>query len=156
MQVSFYHLGAMPLIKSCAKLLEKVLSLNKRAVLWCGSQDRVSDLNEGLWTYAPRSFLPHGTAREGQPERHPIWVTSQLENPNDAEILLVVDGMMVAQEAPFQRCLDIFSGMDQTAVEAARTRWQTYHHRGDDLAYWKQNSAGVWEQPRKTECVDKR
>lgn len=147
MQVSFYHLGSMPLIKSCGKLLEKVLASGKRAVVLCGSEERVRDLNSGLWTYATQSFLPHGSAREGMPERHPIWVTSCLENPNQADILVALEGVMIDKEVPFQRCLDIFEGTIKEEVTAARERWRLYRDRGDILAYWKQNEAGLWEKP---------
>tara|TARA_A100000171_G_C2132223_1_gene147525 strand:- start:1800 stop:2222 length:423 start_codon:yes stop_codon:yes gene_type:complete len=140
----------MPLIKSCAKLLEKVLSTGKRAVVLCGTSDRVADLNAGLWTYATQSFLPHGTVREGNAARQPVWITTEVENPNGAEIVIIVDGQTITPEDSFHRCLDIFDGMDQTAVEDARRRWQLYRERGDTLAYWKQNSSGLWEQPQNT------
>lgn len=147
MQVSFYHLGTMPLVKSCGKLLEKVLATGKRAVVLCESEERVRDLNSGLWTFATHSFLPHGTLREGMPERQPIWITTTKENPNGAQILLVLDGAQVDETDPFERCLDIFDGNDPEAVQKARSRWSHYRKRGDTLSYWKQNESGVWVQP---------
>lgn len=147
MQISFYHLGTMPLIKSCGKLLEKVLSSDKRAVVLCGDEERVRDVNSGLWTYASHSFLPHGTSQEGRADRQPIWVTSTKENPNGAQILIVLDGSEIKPEDPFERCLDIFDGHSHEAVQKARTRWAFYKARGDTLSYWRQNDSGAWEKP---------
>ncbi len=73
------------------RLLERVLERGKRAVVVAASDERVAYLNTFLWTYAQRSFLPHGAADDGFAEDQPIYLTSAEENPGNATVLLLLD-----------------------------------------------------------------
>jgi DNA polymerase-3 subunit chi len=144
--VGFYHLVATPLEKALPKLLEKVLGSGARAVVMAGSTERVEALNGLLWTYAPNGFLPHGSAKDGQAERQPIWLTTKDENPNLATILVLTDGAMSDNLPSYARCLDVFDGADETAVAQARERWKLYKDAGHGLTYWQQTDSGGWER----------
>ena len=144
--VSFYHLQRMPLERALPKLVEKVLASGARAVVMLGSEERVSELDSVLWTYDPNSFLAHGTARDGRPNDQPAWLTSEDENPNGANVLILADGATSAHVADFEKCLEIFDGNDAAAVTAARARWQTYKDAKHKLAYWQQDESGRWTQ----------
>ena len=87
--IAFYHLQKWPLDKALPKLLEKTLEAGKRAVVMAGSQERLRALNTLLWTYGRDSWLPHGTAREGNAEDQPVWLTTDDENPNGAVFLFL-------------------------------------------------------------------
>ena len=117
--VSFYHLQRMPLERALPKLVEKVLASGARAVVMLGSEERVSELDSVLWTYDPNSFLAHGTARDGRPNDQPAWLTSEDENPNGANVLILADGATSAHVADFEKCLEIFDGNDAAAVTGA-------------------------------------
>ncbi len=82
--IGFYHLTGMPLERALPKLLERVLRSGKRAVVMAGSEERVESLNAMLWTYRQDSFLPHGSARDANPEAQPVWLTAKDENPINA------------------------------------------------------------------------
>ena len=144
--IGFYHLTRIPLERALPKLLEKALDAGKRAVVRAGSAERVEFLNAALWTYDPTSFLPHGTAREGNAECQPVWLTDGDDRPNGAEILVVTDGVTAADVSDFERCLELFDGRDQQAVEAARARWRAYREAGHALTYWQQTERGGWER----------
>lgn len=144
--IGFYHLTRTPLERALPKLLEKVLGAGKRAVIRAGSPERVEFLNGALWTYEPSSFLPHGTARDGRSEDQPVYLTAEDEKPNNAEILILTDGVTAPDMDGFERCLEMFDGRDTTAVEAARRRWRDYTASGHTLTYWQQNERGGWEQ----------
>ena len=145
-EIGFYHLTRSPLERALPKLLEKVLGAGKRAVVRTGSAERVEFLNAALWTYEPASFLPHGTTREGDAASHPIWLTEGDDSPNGAEVLVLTDGVTATDVAAFERCLELFDGRDQQAVEAARARWRTYKEAGHTLTYWQQTERGGWER----------
>ena len=118
-EIGFYHLTRTPLERALPKLLEKVLGAGKRAVVRVGSDERVAFLNGALWTYDSASFLPHGTAKEGEALDQPIWLTADEENPNGAQILVLTDGAEAADVDAFERCLEMFDGREQQAVEAS-------------------------------------
>ena len=121
-EVGFYHLTATPLEAALPRLLEKVLAGGFRAVVMAGSAERVEALNTQLWTYNPGSFLPHGSAADGNAADQPIWITSQDENPNQAHVLVLTEGVLSERIAAFARCLDLFDGADPAGLDAGCVR----------------------------------
>lgn len=145
-EIGFYHLTRTPLERALPLILEKVLASGARAVVRAGSGERVAFLDGALWTYRPDSFLPHGSARDGEAGQQPVWLTTAEENPNGATVLVLTDGTEAGDMDSFERCLDMFDGNDGAAVDAARARWTAYKGAGHALAYWQQNERGGWEK----------
>lgn len=144
-EVRFYHLRTTPLERALPQLLEKILARGDRAVVMAGSPERVAALDDALWTYNDRAFLPHGTARDGHAEEQPVWLTTAAENPNRANVLVLADGA-AADVAGWTMVLDIFDGGSDAAVAAARERWKGHKATGHELTYWKQDDQGRWEK----------
>lgn len=144
--IGFYHLTTSPLESALPRLLEKILETHKRAVILCASEERLSFLNAALWMTGKISFIPHGSAKEGFAEDQPIWLTTQDENPNGAQFLVLTEGMEAPSLATYERCLDLFDGNDEEAAAKARQRWTRYKEQGHTVTYWKQTEAGSWEK----------
>ena len=145
-EIRFYHLRTMTLERALPQILEKVLARGDRVVVMAGSTERVEALNAALWTYNDRSFLPHGSARDGFAEDQPIWLTTDEENPNGAAMLVLADGTTSDNVAAWGSAIEIFDGGDEAAVTAARERWKAYKAAGHTLTYWKQSDDGRWEK----------
>jgi len=145
-EIRFYHLQRTGLEAALPPMLEKTLDRGQRAVVIAGSTERVEHLTGHLWTYNDRSFLPHGSGRDGHAEQQPIWLTAEDENPNGAQVLFLTDGAAAQQVGRFQLCVELFDGNDEAAVQAARRRWQSYKAAGHQLTYWQQTAQGRWEQ----------
>lgn len=143
--VAFYHLEKSPLETALPRLLEKTLKAGKRAVVMAGSELRVEALTTLLWTYGQETWLPHGSAKDGNAADQPVWLTAEDENPNGAEFLFLTDGAASERLADYERIFELFDGNDPAAVEAARARWKGYEEAGFGLAYWQQTAAGGWE-----------
>jgi DNA polymerase-3 subunit chi len=144
-EIGFYHLLVTPLDRALPRLLERARAQGYRIVVRAASAERTEHLRALLWTYDEASFLAHGSARDGNPASHPIWLTDRAENPNDATMLVLVDGVDAEDVAAFQRCCDMFDGSDPEAVEAARRRWRQAKDAGHALTYWQQTEKG-WEK----------
>ena len=144
MRVDFYHLQSWPMEKALPPLLERALQAGNRAVVLAASDERVEALASLLWTFRPDSWLPHGTAKDGTPELHPIWLATADENPNGAELVVLTDGMATAR-SDFNRCLDLFDGNSEEAIAAARQRWSQAKAAGHELHYWQQTETG-WQE----------
>jgi DNA polymerase-3 subunit chi len=144
-EIRFYHLRTTALDRALPLLLEKLLARGDRVVVMAGSDERVAALDTALWTYEERSFLPHGTARDGSPEDQPIWLTTTAENPNGAKVLVLTEGA-TAEDGGWSMVLEIFDGNSDDAVAAARTRWKAHKDAGHELTYWKQDEGGRWEK----------
>jgi DNA polymerase-3 subunit chi len=145
-QIGFYHLTRLPLEQALPKLLDKALSAGFRAVVLAGSAERVEALNDRLWTFEPESWLPHGSAKDGEAAMQPIWLTHVDENPNQATILVMCDGAASEKVGEYQRGLDLFDGNDPEAVEKARERWKRWKAEGHELVYYQQTERGGWEE----------
>jgi DNA polymerase III subunit chi len=144
-EIGFYHLLSTPLERALPRLLERALGQGHRIVVLAGSSERVEHLNALLWTYDEASFLPHGSARDGNAAAQPIWLTHQSENPNGASILFMVDGIEADDLSGYTRCIEMFDGNNSEAVAAARVRWRNATGAGHTLTYWQQTEKG-WEK----------
>jgi DNA polymerase III subunit chi len=144
-EIGFYHLLSTPIERALPRLLERACSEGHRIVVRTASAERVEYLNAALWTYDEAAFLPHGSARDGNPALQPIWLTHRDENPNGASMIVLVDGLEAEDLDAFARCADLFDGRDAGAVEAARGRWRRARGAGHALTYWQQTASG-WER----------
>ena len=144
-EIGFYHLASTALERSLPKLLERAWTQGYRIVVRTASPERVEQLSATLWTYDEASFLPHGSARDGNAAMQPIWLTHSSENPNGASMLVLVDGVEAEDLGSYARCADLFDGNDSRAIEAARSRWRRAREAGHALTYWQQTISG-WER----------
>ncbi|MGH7090089.1 MAG: DNA polymerase III subunit chi [Stellaceae bacterium] len=140
--VGFYHLKTTPLERALPRLLERALAEGHRIVVRAGSEERVEALDTALWTYGEASFLPHGTSRDGNSARQPVFLTATDENPNGATMLVLVDGAESGEQAAYVRVCDLFDGNDVDALAAARARWRAAKAAGHALTYWQQTDSG--------------
>ena len=144
----FYHLTRRSLGEALPQLLGLTLQRGWKAVVRCGSRERVEDLNRLLWTFAEESFLPHGGPGDGHAERQPIYLTAGEETPNAPDVLFLVDGAGAPPEEikKYERCCLLFDGRDQEAVGAARGAWKQVTEAGLKAAYWAEGAGGRWEK----------
>jgi DNA polymerase-3 subunit chi len=143
-EVRFYHLQRTSLEAALPQMLEKTLARGQRAVVMAGSPERAEALALALWTYGDGSFLPHGSGRDGRPERQPVWITAEDENPNGAQVLFLSDGAASERLAGYELCAELFDGGDEAAVAEARRRWGAYKAAGLPLVYYQQDERGRW------------
>lgn len=144
----FYHLTRRSLAEALPQMLMMTLQRGWKAVVRCGSKERVEDLNRLLWTFADESFLPHGASGDGHAERQPIYLTAGEETPNAPDVLFLVDGAGAtpAEIAKFERCCLLFDGRAPDAVAAARLAWKEITDAGVKAAYWAEGAGGKWEK----------
>ena len=146
-EVLFYHLTASTLEQTLPDLLERSLARDWRVVVRARSEAQINALDEKLWTYRTDSFLPHGNKASGQVAEQPIFLTIGKDTPNDADILMLVDGARVdcSEVERFQRTCLIFNGHEPEALQAAREDWKSVTNAGLQAKYWAQEN-GKWLQ----------
>lgn len=145
-EIRFYHLQRQSQEQVLPALLSKALERGHRIVVKMVDDRAVEQMNEHLWTFNPNSFLPHGSAKDGNAEMQPIWLSAEDENPNGADVLIVGAGAQSAMQGDFTLCCEMLNGHDEQAVAAARGRWKVYKEQGFDVTYWQQGDAGGWEK----------
>jgi len=144
-EVGFYHLTRTGSDQALPQLLGRTLAAGQRAVVICGSDERLAALDVALWLSANPDWLPHGTPTTGNAELQPIWLTTRDEAPNGARFLFLVDGANSMRLDAFDRVFDLFDGNDEAAVATARQRWTATRAAGHTLTYWQQTARG-WEK----------
>ena len=147
----FYHLERKSLDDVLPGLLERTRERDWRAVVRVGSAERMAALDAHLWTYSEQTFLAHGTAEEGYPSRQPIYLTTEDENPNRAQVLFLVGGAVPAAwgdpaVAQFERIVLLFDGRDPEALAQARAAWRAAKEASHEVTYWKESPSGKWEK----------
>ncbi len=145
-RVGFYHLTRSPLDKALPKLLERARGAGHKVLVMAGSAERVAHLDALLWTFDPASWLPHGTAKDGDAPLQPIYLTDADENPNGADMLVLLDGVTSQHVERFGRCALVFDGNDGAAVDTARAQWAEWKDKGFALTYHQQTEQGGWEE----------
>ena len=145
-EVSLYHFTREPLEKALPRLMEKVYASGKRTVIMAETKEQVEALNKGMWTFATFAFIPHGSKDDGFPEQQPIWLTTEEENPNNSEIIVLTNNIQTDYIEKFSRCLDVFDGNDINAVEQAKQRISSYKNKQYAVTYWLQGAKGNWEK----------
>lgn len=142
--VFFYHLTRQPLDKALPALLEKCLERNWKVVVQAAQPERISALDDALWTFSDESFLPHGSGGDGRDET--VWLTTSDANPNGAAVRVLVDGAEPPDLGAYERALVMFDGHDGEALDAARAQWKALKAAGHAVTYWKQSDDGRWKR----------
>lgn len=145
-EVLFYHLERQPLEQVLPTLLEKSLERGWKAVVQAGHEERLDALDLVLWTYREDSFLPHGTKRDGAPERQPVFLTTGPDNPNAATVRFLVDGADAETFDGHARYVYLFDGNDAEAIARARAAWKRAKAAGCEVTYWQQSETGRFER----------
>lgn len=137
-EIGFYHLTRTDELAALPALLTRTLAAGERALVLCGSPERVAAVDDALWR---TEWLPHGTAKTPYPHLQPVFITDMATNPAQANFLFRLDAAL-ADITGFTRVFDLFNGNDEAATAAARTRWAEAKSAGHTITYWKQGETG--------------
>ena len=89
-EISFYRLTTLPILKAAPKLIEKIYYSGQRLVVIAESEELMKTVDDGLWVYSTKHFIPHATFADESPEDQPVFLTTKLENPNNASIMMAL------------------------------------------------------------------
>ena len=144
--IRFYHLQSQNLAQALPGLVTKAYEKGHKIVIKTADERQANELSDMLWTYHDRSFLPHGTAKDGFEAQQPVYLTAGNDNPAQADVLILAGGAPPEDVSSFALCCEMLNGNDEGEVAAARKRWSTYKDAGHDVTYWQQTAQGGWDQ----------
>jgi DNA polymerase-3 subunit chi len=146
-EVRFYH-PALPVERILPNLLAKIIQSGQKCIFMLRDEERMKQIDNALWSYGNKSFLPHGTVHDPFPDEQPVYLTTGLENPNQATILITVDGIEPPHIDEFDKFFDFVTGVDKQELEQIEKRFNHYKNAGFIVTYWKQDAKGNWEKTR--------
>ena len=147
-RIDFYHLQKQTLEQVLPKLVEKAYATGNKIKIKIGNETRVEFINSLLWTYSDESFSPHGSKKDGFAKDQPVWLSSEDDNPNQAEMLFLVDGAKFdLQEVDnYIRIFNIFDGNDKESLEYSRHLWKELSDLDIEKNYFQQDDTGRWNK----------
>lgn len=145
-EIRFYHLQKQSLDTALPLILEKAYEGGHRSLVRMSDAKEVERMNNILWNYKRNTFLPHGSKKEGHALQQPIWLSDKHDNPNEANVLILTQGVEADDIGNFSLCCEMLDGRDENAVKAARQRWKLYQEAGHTVTYWHQSTTGKWEK----------
>ncbi len=129
-RVTFYVLpdvDEMARLNLACRLAEKAYLGGQRVVVRCGSVDEARALDERLWVFSEKSFVPHELVERADDDT-PVCIAAGDSFP-DAALLL----NLAASQAPgwqrFERILEVVDG-DPERRQQARERFRSYREAG--------------------------
>lgn len=144
MELSFYQVTDGNLVPSVIKILAKVYASEQRGIFYSPIAERVQVVDKTLWTFSTNEFIPHGDKTLGFTDLQPIYFTSEEENPNHAEVLVMADSLDYGDwQTKFQRVIYIFEDADMS--KKAFQLFQDLQKKRENVNYWKQSENG-WEK----------
>lgn len=133
-EINFYH-SDENVAKPIAALLLKVLEEKKNALIFCGSEAQLKELDASLWSYGRSSFIPHvlDSDLDFDFKRQPILLTTKEENLNEASYLIFLVEPSEAFISRFKRVFYFFE--DGVKAASARVRADKVFKKVDGI--WK-------------------
>ena len=145
-RVDFYLLksgAAKPRWTFACRLTEKAYLLNLNVVIWNDSAADIETLDELLWTFNERSFVPHAVERDGTraDAKAPVRLTADLTGVERADLLVNLSGRLPEGLERFSRIAEIID-VDDERRRLGRERFKAYRdlkltletHQLDDAA----------------------
>lgn len=145
-EVRFYQLQRQRLEQVLPVLLSRTLERGWSAVVETTSDERLSALDDALWTFADDSFLPHAPAREAAGDE-PVVLVNGPDNPTGAPVRFLIDGAALPGSLQtYELLVILFDGLDEEALARAREQWRLVKASGSAATYWQQDEAGRWNK----------
>jgi len=126
------------------KLLHAALRQDMRAVVRSPDAERIEALNTSLWE-GGTAFLPHGADGDDHPEELPVFLTTTTAVPNDAQLLVLLDGADDSDADAFQRVCMLYDATDPEATRSAEAFGRARSDSGG-LQWSVQTEEGRWER----------
>jgi len=119
-RVVLHKLRGSKKAQDACRLIESLLEGGRRVVVWVSDEGRARVLDDYLWTFSQSSFVPHALVSSGTTCEDPAAIVSGvLENPNGADVLVVVDRVDdLAAASGFDEVHDLDAGTEEDQGKA--------------------------------------
>jgi DNA polymerase-3 subunit chi len=107
------------------RLTEKAYLRNLNVVLCGDSAENIAALDELLWTFSERSFVPHDIHQTQATSRAPVQLTADLDAMGSADLLVNLSGRLPARLERFARIAEIIDADDERR-RSGRERFKAY------------------------------
>lgn len=130
-----FHSGVPDKVSYACRLVRKARAANCQVVIYADDRAQLKELDEALWTFSDRDFLPHVMAEDALAAQTPVILSSDPEAtlPHH-HVLINLSTATPAHFAQFERMFEIVSTEANDAT-AGRERYRAYQQRGYALTH---------------------
>ena len=133
-KVDFYLLGAADpraRLNTACRIAEKACDQGLRVAVRTASPSETAELDELMWTFSDRSFVPHAVwpAEPAVAEHTPVLIASGALPDSHRDVLINLATDSPTEPARFARICEVV-GADEDMKRRARLRWRSYSESG--------------------------
>jgi DNA polymerase-3 subunit chi len=134
-RVDFYVLeeaDADSRLRLACRLAEKAFSPDQRVFVLAASANEARQLDELLWTFRDRSFVPHALVDAPDAHLMPVLIGTDAAAVASADVLINLGPGVPPGYERFGRIVEPLDG-DRERRQQGRERFRYYRERGDSL-----------------------
>jgi len=131
-RVTFYVLpgtGERDWLVYACRLVEKAYQLEHRVRVHCDSVELAGRVDTVLWTFADRSFVPHGLAGSAGAAGAPVVISAGDQDVPPADLLVNLGRDVPPDFERYGRVAEVIDG-EEARRHAGRERFRFYRERG--------------------------
>lgn len=133
-RVQFYlHTATEPRARlaTACRIAEKAFEQGLRVAVRTASPGETAEIDDLMWTFADRSFVPHGVW-PAEPEfaaATPVLIGNSTLPESHRDVLINLAGDAPAELSGYARICEVVGG-DEESKQRARVRWRAYRSLG--------------------------
>ena len=134
MEINFYQTNEI-LHKIIATICLKIINDNHKIIIYSQDEQIISYLDESLWQFPKLKFIPHATYKDNNKEQQLIYITNQLENPNNSDFLILNN--QDAHIEYLKQFKKIFYFFNNNNLDIAQKNWQNWQKNNIKLNFFQ-------------------
>ena len=125
-KVEFINLrqAGAPLHRAVALLAGHHFAAGQRVLILASDELMTEELDRALWTFDQGSFLPHAPAGGPDEKNEPVLISTSLENPNRAQVLILAHAPAETPLEGFAHVIQFVPPTDGPELAASRERYR--------------------------------
>ncbi|MDP4709378.1 MAG: DNA polymerase III subunit chi [Rickettsiaceae bacterium] len=156
-KISCYQTTQSQLAKTFCQLTEKCYYSNLKTNVFTENEDYSQNLDRVLWTYSKKHFIPHATSLDPLPEKQPVFITHNLNEYNQAEIIIFVNPSQktilesfsknsIIKSKVVQKILFIYDDIQKLHFDAINKLLEKSYINKFAISAFSQANSGAWEK----------
>lgn len=125
--------------KAICQLLQKCYQDGLRTLVVTKDMAASKALDNLLWSFAQKSFIPHALATDLMFSEHPIIITHESLKVQGFDVLVLVECFNFVNTKSFSRIMCFFTQEDMLSMHQLKDSLKSRQSN-----YYVQNSAGKW------------
>jgi len=147
-EILFYKTLPLEVEKTFYSLVEKSNEKGLISVAIFNNEEKLDLINDFLWTNKQDSFLPHVKRSDEIVTDFsiPLYLTTEEENPYNAEILFSIDGYIPKKIDSWERLIFIADPNDNALLEKYKKFYETIKRDFKKINFYKKTENGKWAE----------